>query len=300
MKRLLISGILLVPVVFGQKREDILAIQRDVASLSDQVRQLQKSQDDRLNALQSMIQQAVDSSTRLSSAMTALQRDVDTKLNDQQAKLVAPVAGLGTKVDQMSDDFRSVATNVADLVRRMNALDTKLADIKSALTTIQTPPTAPPPVTGGATGAATGTAPQVPAMSAETSWNNAYRDYQTGKKDLAMSEFMDYVKNFRSTAQAPEAQYYIGYMYYQNEQWQDAAKAFDDVLESWPENSRSQDAKYYKAVCLMKDNQRTAAAKAFRDYLSSYPDGDHAANARQNLRALGMATGSRSSKKRSQ
>ena len=49
---------------------------------------------------------------------------------------MAPVATLGTKVDQMADDFASVATNVADLVRRMNALDSKLGDISSAIRTL--------------------------------------------------------------------------------------------------------------------------------------------------------------------
>ena len=79
------------------------------------MKQLQHSQDEKMAALQAMLQQAVDASTKVASGMTAMQKDMDTKLSDQQGKLVAPVATVGTKVDQMSDDFRSVSTNVAEL-----------------------------------------------------------------------------------------------------------------------------------------------------------------------------------------
>src|SRR5947209_3026102 len=147
MKRLLIIGIAIAPVLFGQKREDFIALQRDVASLQDQVRQLQKSQDDRMAAMQAMLQQAVESSSKLASSMGAFQREVDAKLNDQSSKTVAPVATLGTKVDQMSYDLGAVSTNVADLARRMKDLDTKLTDIKSMLQVIQTP-VVPPPAPG--------------------------------------------------------------------------------------------------------------------------------------------------------
>ena len=289
MKRLASLILLSGPVLFGQKKEDILEIQRDVALLQDQVRQLQKSQDDKFAALQAQLAQTVDVATKLTQGLSSLQRQIDQKLTDEQGKLVAPMATLGTKVDQMSTDFSSVATNVEELVRRMNALDNKLADMKNALTTLQSPPQPPPGV--GTTGApgAPGTAPQVPGMSAETAYTNAYRDYMKGQNDLAMQEFADYVKNFPDTSDAPNAQYYIGYIYFSGgANWADAAKAFDDVLERWPANPKTPDAMYYKGVALQKDGQKTASAKVFREYIAKYPKGDHVDQAHKNLRAMGM------------
>ena len=101
-------------------------------------------------ALQSMVQQALETSNKMAQNLTTFERDVSSKLNDQQNKLGAPVATMGSKVDQMSDDFRSVATNVADLVRRMGALDSKLADISSAIRTLSTPAAPPPQAVFGA------------------------------------------------------------------------------------------------------------------------------------------------------
>jgi TolA-binding protein len=211
-----------------------------------------------------------------------MERDVSAKLNDQQTKLVAPVATLGAKVDQMSDDFRSVATNVQDLVRRMGALDSKLADISSAIRTLSSPPPAPVP--------AAGTAPQAgpaPGMSAETMWQNAFRDYSGGKQDLAMTEFSDYVKNFPDTENAPNAQWYMGYMYFNAAQYDDAVKAFDAVLKM-PENPKTPEALYYKGVSLMKGERRTEAGTTFREFLKRYPTNQHVANVHTHLRTLGL------------
>jgi len=296
MKRLAGLILILSPVtLMGQKKEDILAIQRDVAILQDQVRQLQKSQDDKMTAMQAMLQQSVDAANKLTSGLAALQHEVDQRLTDQQNKLVAPVATLGTRIDQMSSDFSSVSTNVAELMRRMAALDTKLSDISNAVRTLSAPPQPPPGQVPA--GNPLGGSGQVPAVSAETAYQNAYRDYSSGKNDLALQEFADYVKNFPDTADAPNAQFYIGYIYFTGgSNWADAAKAFDDVLERWPENPKSADAMYYKAVSLQKDNQRTAAAKTFRDFLAKYPHSEHVDQAHRDLRALGMESASKKHK----
>ena len=79
------------PSLFAQKREDILSIQRDVAQLQDQVKQLQTSQDQKLAELESLIKQALDQSNQASASMTALQRTLTDRLNDQQARWRRPL-----------------------------------------------------------------------------------------------------------------------------------------------------------------------------------------------------------------
>ena len=294
MKRLLVIGVIITPAIFGQKKEDFVALQRDVASLQEQVRQLQKSQDEKMAALQAMLQQAVDASSKLASSMNAFQRDVDAKLNDQSAKTVAPVATLGTKVDQLSYDVGTISTNVADLSRRVKDLDTKLADLKSIMSVIQNPVSAPPPA-----GGQPGTAPQVGAPacpSAEMLWQNARGDQSGGKLQLALDEYAQYVKCFKDTENAPAAQYQRGYIYFQNEDYDNAVLAFQD-MENFPENPKTQEALYYKAVSQQKGKHPTDAAKSYKEYLSRYPRGDHAAAAHKNLQVLGFEPASRNRKR---
>ncbi len=293
--RLLLLTMALSPaILLGQKKEELVSIQRDVAQLEDQVKQLQKALDDKTAALTALLQQSIDASNKTMAAMAAMQRDLDQKLADQQTKLVAPVATLGTKVDEMSNDFRSVRENVAELVRHMNDLDAKVTDISSAVRSMQAPVAPPPPVVPVQAAGAT-TAQQAPdtppaGMSAELSYTAALGDYNGKKDDLALDEFAQYLKYYPQSANAPNAQYYIGQIYYRGQDWENAAKAFDAVLEKFPKNSKTADAQYYKACALLNNKDRTAAAKEFKNFLANYPDSPKAADAHKHLQTLGMET----------
>lgn len=284
--RLLLLGIVFWPIIMlGQKKEELQSVQRDVAQLQEQVKQLQHSQDEKMAALQAMLQQAVDASTRVSSAVTAMQKEVDAKLSQQQSSLVAPVATVSTKVDQLADDVRALTTSVSELVRKVGALDSKLSDISSAIRTLSAPPVAPPPPAPGQVAAPAG---PPPGVTEESSYQDAYRDYSGGKFELAMEEFSKYLQYFPDkTDHGAAAQYYIGYMYFNNGQYEDAVKAFSAALE-FPENSRTPESLYYRSVSLQKLDEKTEAADGFNAFLKRYPTNQHAAQARANLRALGL------------
>ncbi len=102
---LAVLGCLPVPACFAQKREDILSIQRDVAQLQDQIKQLQTSQDQKMAELESLIKQALDQSNQASGSMAALQRTSLTDLPQRSASqsFRRLIAVLGTKVDQSAD-----------------------------------------------------------------------------------------------------------------------------------------------------------------------------------------------------
>jgi len=291
--QMVLSGCLLAPSLLAQKREDILSIQRDVAQLQDQIKQLQTSQDQKLTALESLIKQALDQSNQASASMTALQRTLTDRLNDQQSKVAAPIAVLGTKVDQSSDDVRAVRENLAALSNRVANLDNKLSDISSAVRTLSQPPSAPPPPASGAPPAA-GAAPIPPAgTSAESLWLNAFRDYSSGKDDLAMMEFNDYLKYFPTAENAASAQYYVGQLYNRAKMYDDAVQAFDAVLERYPDNPKTPDALYGKADALAHGNHKAEAAAEFKDFLARFPTHSLARNAQDQLRGLGPAAASR-------
>lgn len=291
--QLVFLGCLPAPSLLAQRREDILSIQRDVAQLQDQIKQLQTSQDQKLTALESLIKQALDQSNQASASMTALQRTLTDRLNDQQSKVAAPIAVLGTKVDQSSDDVRAVRENLAALSNRVANLDNKLSDISSAVRTLSQPQAAPPPPASGGPPAAGG-APIPPAgTSAESLWLNAFRDYSSGKDELAMMEFNDYLKYFPTAENAASAQYYVGQLYNRAKMYDDAVKAFDAVLERYPDNPKTPDAMYGKADALAHGGHKIEAAAEFKDFLARFPTHSLARNAQAQLRDLGPAAASR-------
>ena len=290
--QLVLSGCLPAPSLLAQRREDILSIQRDVAQLQDQIKQLQTSQDQKLTALESLIKQALEQSNQASGSMTALQRTLTDRLNEQQSKVAAPIAVLGTKVDQSADDVRAVRENLAALSSRVANLDNKLSDISSAVRTLSQPPAAPPPPSGGPPAA--GGAPIPPAgTSADSLWLNAFRDYSSGKDELAMMEFNDYLKYFPTAENAASAQYYVGQLYNRAKMFDDAVQAFDAVLERYPDNPKTPDALYGKADALAHAGHKAEAAAEFKDFLARFPTHSLARNAQEQLRGLGVAAAAR-------
>ncbi len=289
--RFLLLSMALAPILLGQKHDELVSIQRDVAQLEDQVKQIQKALDEKTAALTALLQQSIDASNKTSAALGAMQRSMDQKLADQQSKLVAPVATLGTKVDEMSGDFSTVRESVRELVRKMNDLDGKVNDISSAVRTLSTPPAAPPTAVVPAAGA---TAQQAapdgppPGTSQELSYRAALGDYNGKKDDIAIDEFAKYVQWFPESANAPDAQYYIGQIYYRAQDWENAVKAFDAVLEKFPKNAKTSDAQYMKACALMNNHEKTAAGQEFKNFIKTYPDSPKVAEAHKHLRDLGL------------
>jgi TolA-binding protein len=290
MIRLTAFSVLLMPGwMQAQKREDILSIQRDVAQLQDQLKQMQDGQDQKLAGIQKLLQQALDEQTRLSTSMSAMQRTITDRLNDQSNKVEAPIAVLGTKVDQSAEELRSLRENMANLSTRFGNLDGKLADISSAIRTLGTPAAPPPPGNGAA--ALSPVTPAAPAgVSAESLFQNAFRDYSSGKDELAMMEFNDYLKYFPQSENAASAQYYVAQIYDRAKQYDDAVQAFDAVLERYPDNPKTPDAQYGKAVDLMKAGHRADASAEFKEFLARYPTHSLAHNAQAHLKELAITT----------
>ncbi|HEV8144828.1 MAG TPA: tetratricopeptide repeat protein [Bryobacteraceae bacterium] len=264
-------------------KEQLVSLQRDVAQLQDQIRQLQKAQADQIAALTALVQQAVDESRKGAAMSGGVQRTIDQKLTDLQAKLVAPVATLGSKVDTVAEDFRTMQTNVAELTRLVRKMDDKLNDISTAVRTLNAPPPAPQ----------SATAPDKPGppagVTAEVLYQNGYRDYMGKKDELALQEFNEYLKYFDKNAQAPTVQFYIGNLYDRANQYDDAAQAFDAVLTRFPENEKTAEAMYMKGVMLQKGRHKTDAGAVFQEFLRKYPGSPFASKAREHLKELGLS-----------
>src|ERR1017187_1725469 len=201
----------LAPFAFGASKE-ILELQRDVAMLQEQVRLMKSAQDEKFAAMQALVQQTLESVNRTNTTLAVMENKFNDAMKQQQLSVSQPVASVGQKLDQMSEDFRAVRESVLDMNTRMGKLDAKMADLQNLINTMGRPAVAPPgaPPSGEL---GTNTATQAPTgppagMQAGVTYTNAYRDYKGGKYDLAMQEFTDYLKYFGKTELAPNVQFY--------------------------------------------------------------------------------------------
>jgi TolA-binding protein len=286
--RLLYLGaitLLILPAALPAASKDMEELQRDVGMLQDQVRALQKSQDDKMAALADkvtaltvLVQQSLDQAGKANTGVAVIQNGFRQNLQDLENKVVAPVVGANTRMDQMANDFRTLQQAVSDLTNLMGKLQAQMTDLTNAVKVIQAPTPAPPGDTG-APGAAANTG--TPPVSASDLYTNAGRDRTSGKLDLALNEYAQYLQYYSNTVRAPNAQFYIAFIHYSQGDYDNALKEFDAVLEKYPDdtNNKIPDALYYKGMTLVKLGRRTQGANEFLELLKRFPSHDLARQA---------------------
>lgn len=285
--------------LFGASREQ-QEMQRDIAQLQDSVRTLQSGFDQKMAALQTLVQQALDAANKANTGVTVLNAGVSQTLDREIQSLdkeikdgFRPIAGVTTKLDNVSNDTAELRNMFADLTVQMNKLQQQLGDINLAIKVLQAPPAPPPPApgsdpsAGGVPGQAT--APALPPVPAATLFNNARGDMSGGKADLAASEYADFVKFYPDDPNAPSAQFHIGEIHYSQNKLDQAVLDFDKVLEQFPENKVTPDAYFMKGMALKQNGHRDAGAAEFRMLIRKYPRSERAPQAADQLRAMGLS-----------
>jgi TolA-binding protein len=268
---------------FGASKE-IVELQRDVAILQDQVRQVQRTLDEKLAALSVLVQQTQDNSSKTNASIANIQSSV----GDTLAQQIQPVTRVAGKVDGLSEDLHGLRDSINDLNSRMAKLDAKVTDISNRMSIIQNPPNAPGAMPGQPSGVSGAGGPP-PGMSAESAWQNAEKDRLSGNSDLALKEYQDYVTYFPTTDYAPSAQYQIGEISYNKGDYENALKAFDTLLERFPENPKTKTAHFMKGQTLVRTGDRNGAVQEFKYIVDNYPGTEDARRATQALRGLGVA-----------
>jgi tol-pal system protein YbgF len=290
--RRLLPALFICPSLALPASKEMVELQRDVALLQEQVRTLQRSQDEKLAGLVVLVQQAVDAANKANTAVALLQNGMQQTIKDQQKSVVEPVVGVGAKIDQMGTDFQSLRESVADISSQMGKLQQQMIDIGNAVRTIQTPAAAPPPGIGGGPGAPPGgMAAGAPPVPAETLYQNANRDRSGGKDDLALQEFSDYLRYYGNSDLAPNAQFYVAELHLKQNDLDDALREFDMVLEKYPDNNKTPDALYMKGVTLVKMGKRTQGKQEFCELVKRFPSNDLAGRARTQVKNLGLTCG---------
>ena len=268
--------------------KEIQELQRDVAQLQDQLKQLQQSQDRQLAEIRVLVQQSLSAGNDANKSVAVIQNGLQQSLRDLQKEVVTPVVGVGSRMDQVSNDVRTLQSAVGDLTNMVSKLQTQLTDLANVVKVLSAPPPPPPAQTGGPGGAPGGTAQDLPTISATDLYANADRDRLGGKLDLALSEFSDYLKWYGNTDMAPYAQYYIGWIHASQGAYDDAVKDYDLVLEKYPDNKKTPDAMFGKGQALVKLGRRTDANKEYQELMHKFPKSDLAPRACDQVKSLGF------------
>jgi len=276
-----VCGLLAMPLAMPAADKQVQELQRDVALLQQQIKDLQSSQDKNFAAVTELARQAIEAANRANTGVAVVTANMEKTLEALRTTTTAPLAGINSRLNETSTELRELHQAVADQAATLTRMQQTLSDIKELAKTAQAP-VAPPPQEPGAS-------ETKPTISGGELYTSALSDMRGGKYDLAMQGFNDYLKWFGEEQYAPNAQFYIGTLHYQAKNYEQAAVDFDNVLEHYTRNPKTDDAMLYKGRALMNlAGRRTDGANTFKQLLRESPKSDAAKSACEELKTLGM------------
>ena len=268
------------PATAAAADKDMLELQREVALITQQVNNLQtllnslqETVNQKLGAQGALLQQTLDLVNQIHTQDATVAKALGDQLTQQGQKGAATVADLNAKLDQMITEFSATQENISDITSRLGRLEQRIVDLGNAVKVLQPPPASQAP--GGLP----------PGTTAQGLFQNASGDQLSGKYDLALQEYKDYLKYFGDTETAASAQFHIGEILLAQGNVDDAVEAFDTVASQYPKSGQAPDALYLKAQALKKQGKRTQASQVLSQLVKLYPDSDAASRAKAELPA---------------
>ncbi len=298
-----VLGSMLNPRPTGAVSKEIIQLQEDVSQLLQGQQALRSTIDANNASIRTLLQQSMDSMNALNQQMAALQKNV------QEA-----TANSSSKIDTMSTQTQGVSDNLQDVQARMGKVAAQINDMQSTLQSIDGrvagggPPSGAPsggsngssaPPSGGGAGEAPsggGGLSSLPVASSDTLYQNALRDFTTGKYDLSRQEFGDYVQRYPSTDLASNAQFYLGEISYVQADFKDAIAQYNLVLANYPQSYKLAASLLKKGFAELELGMKATGTKDLREVVRRFPGSDEARRAQAKLREIGApATAPRTS-----
>jgi len=262
---------LTVSPAWGANKE-MIQLQTQVQQLQEQMTAMQRSFDERMGVMKNLVERDTDAINKATGALTALQATLQKQQGDSAAH-----------VDQLSGQIQSLNDTLDELKARLAKVSKQLEDMQSSQQSL-------------AAQQATTQAQQQAAASApppDVLYNNALRDYNGDKNDLATQEFSDYIKYYPNTDLAGNCYFYLGEIQFRQGNYQQAAKSYDQVLQNFPTGNKAASAQLKKGFSLLELGKQEDGVIELRHVIQRYPKSNEALQARERLRKLGVSASTR-------
>jgi tol-pal system protein YbgF len=251
--------------------KEMVQLQTQVQALTDQMARMQQSFDERMGVMRNLIEQSTDSMNKLASSLDAVQKSVQLQSSDTQGR----VDQLSGQVQSLHDSLDELKARLAKVSQQLDAISGSGQNLTPQSTTVPPPASqAPPP---------------------DVLYNNALRDYNAGRYDLASQQFGDYMKFYANTDLAGNAQFYLAEIEYRQGNFEQAVRNYDKVLEQFPGGNKAPAAQLKKGYALLELRQRDAGVRELNSLIQRYPRSIEATQARDRLKKLGAASSTKPS-----
>jgi tol-pal system protein YbgF len=252
--------------------KDIVELQTQVTQLQQQMTQMKQSFDERMGIMRNLLEQNTDATNKVTTAINGLQASINKQQQDR--------SGQG---DQLSGQIQALNDTMDELKVRLTKLSKQLEDMQTAQQSMAAQQTQ---AQQQAQAIAQAPAPDV-------LYNNALRDYNGAKNDLAIQEFNDYIKFYPNTDLSGNAYFYLAEIQFKAGDYQKAVANYDLVLQNFPSGNKAAAAQLKKGYALLELGKEDEGTQELKHVIQRYPRTNEATQARERLRKLGPAPKSR-------
>ena len=252
--------------------KDIVELQTQVTQLQQQMTQMKQSFDERMGIMRNLLEQNTDATNKVTTAINGLQASINKQQQDR--------SGQG---DQLSGQIQALNDTMDELKGRLTKLSKQLEDMQTAQ---QSMAAQQAQAQQQAQAIAQAPAPDV-------LYNNALRDYNGAKNDLAIQEFNDYIKFYPNTDLSGNAYFYLAEIQFKAGDYQKAVANYDLVLQNFPSGNKAAAAHLKKGYALLELGKEDEGSQELKHVIQRYPRTNEATQARERLRKLGPAPKSR-------
>jgi tol-pal system protein YbgF len=252
--------------------KEMVQLQTQVEQLQQQMTAMQRSFDERMGVMKNLVEQDTDAVNKVAAALTSLQNTLQKQQGDA-----------GGKIDQLSGQIQALNDTMDELKVRLAKVSKQLEDMQAAQQSL------------AASQAQQQAQQQVLAQAPppDVLYNNALRDYNGAKNDLASQEFSDYIKFYPNTDLAGNSYFYLAEIQYRQGKFQQAVQNYDLVLQNFPSGNKAASAQLKKGFALLELGKQDDGVRELRHLLQRYPHSPEALQARERLRKLGVPATSR-------
>src|ERR1700686_2185765 len=246
--------------------KDMVQLQTQVQQLQEQMTAMQRAFDERMGVMKNLVEQDTDAVNKVAAALNALQVTLQKQQTDG-----------GSKTDALSGQIQALNDTMDEIKVRLAKVTKQLEDMQAAQQSLAAQQTqqqqqqqalaqAPPP---------------------DVLYNNALRDYNGNKNDLATQEFSDYIKFYPNPDLAGNCSYYLGEIQFRQGNYAQAAQSYDQVLQNFPSGNKSASAQLKKGFALIELGKQEDGVVELRRVIQRYPRSNEALQARGRLKKLG-------------
>jgi tol-pal system protein YbgF len=252
--------------------KDIVELQTQVTQLQQQMTQMKQSFDERMGIMRNLLEQNTDATNKVTTAINGLQASINKQQQDR--------SGQG---DQLSGQIQALNDTMDELKVRLTKLSKQLEDMQTAQQSMAAQQSQ---AQQQAQAIAQAPAPDV-------LYNNALRDYNGAKNELAIQEFNDYIKFYPNTDLAGNAYFYLAEIQFKAGDYQKAVANYDLVLQNFPSGNKAAAAQLKKGFALLELGKEDEGIQQLKHVIQRYPRTNEAVQARERLRKVAPAPKSR-------